>query len=175
MKVVNRHYIYALLTAFIACSPQSAEVNDIVEVITEYSELEEMLLKEPDKTWVVNFWATTCPPCLKEMPHFRELEREFVNADLKVLLVSLDLERHLDQRVYPFIQKHDITPQVVLLADQNYSAWTDEIDPSWFGALPATLILCEGKRKFRFGMYESYHQLKTDLVDLMEPQLIRNE
>lgn len=170
MKTLIRFAIYALLTAFLACKTPSVDVNEVVEVIDEFSELDEMIKSDPNMTWVINFWATTCPPCLKEMPHFRELEQEFQTTNLKVILVSLDLKRHLDDRVYPFVEKHNITPEVWLLADQNYSAWTDEIDPSWFGALPATLILSGEKRNFRFGMYESYDQLKADVVNTMKPQ-----
>jgi hypothetical protein len=56
----------------------------------------------------------------------------------------------------------------VLLADQNYSEWTDEIDPTWYGALPATLFVKGEQRYFHFGAYDSYDQLLADLSRLRE-------
>ncbi len=32
--------------------------------------------KEPNQTYVVNFWATWCKPCVAELPYFFELETE---------------------------------------------------------------------------------------------------
>ena len=116
---------------------------------------------------IVNFWATSCPPCLREMPHFGKLEEEY-GSKLKVLLVSLDKVDLLESRVYPFVEKYKITPEVAVLQDPNYSAWTDEIDSSWYGALPATIMIKGKERNFRFGSYESYEELQADVDSFME-------
>lgn len=131
-----------------------------IPVYESFSNLTPVFQKENDTIYVVNFWATTCPPCIKEMPHFEELEENFSHEKIKVLLVSLDRTKDLETRVRPFIEKHKIKPAVVLLADQNYSAWTAKVDPSWYGALPATLILKNGERKFSFGAFDTFNDLK---------------
>jgi thiol-disulfide isomerase/thioredoxin len=151
----------AILT-FIACQP--TQPNDTVEVVEQYAELENLFEEHPDKTWVVNFWATSCPPCIKEMPHFRELDNAYKDQNVRVLLVSTDKVEDLDSRVYPFIDKYEITPEVVVLGDQNYSAWTDNIDPSWYGALPATMIFNSDQKTFKFGAYKSFEELEADLL-----------
>lgn len=97
------------------------------------------------------------------MPHFAHLEKTYTDVPIKVLLVSTDEAADLQTRVKPFVEKHQITPEVVLLADDNYSAWTGKVDPSWYGALPATLITKGAKRTFRFGKYDSYEELVTDV------------
>ncbi len=150
----------ALLT-LMACQP--TQPNDIVEVVDRYEELENLFAENPDQTWVVNFWATSCPPCIKEMPHFRELNDTYKDQDVRVLLVSTDKVEDLESRVYPFIDKYDITPEVVVLGDQNYSAWTDNVDPSWYGALPATMIFNNDKKTFKFGAYPNFQELEADL------------
>lgn len=152
-----------LLVTLLSCKEKPHQYNEVIEVYESFDQLQSLWDADPEKVWVVNFWATTCPPCLKEMPHFAELEKQYMKEEVKVLLVSLDDKKNLDSRVIPFIEKHHITPEVLLLADQNYSAWTDEIDPSWFGALPATLILNGDQRNFRFGAYESYEELMDDV------------
>ena len=146
-----------------SCMNTGSEYNSTVEVLENYAALEEILDQYQDKILVINFWATTCPPCLKEMPHFNELERNNTDEKIKLLLISLDREKDLNSRVYPFVKRMSILGEVKLLADQNYSAWTEKIDTSWYGALPATLIRNGDSTKFRFGAYESYDDLEMDV------------
>ncbi len=39
---------------------------------------------------VVNFWATWCPPCRKELPYFDELQAELGSEGVRVVTISLD-------------------------------------------------------------------------------------
>lgn len=39
---------------------------------------------------VLNFWATWCPPCLKEIPVFTELQEDYANAGVQFLGVAID-------------------------------------------------------------------------------------
>lgn len=42
------------------------------------------------KVTVLNFWATWCPPCRKELPYFDELQAELGDEGLRVVTISLD-------------------------------------------------------------------------------------
>ena len=42
------------------------------------------------KTLLINFWATWCAPCLKEMPMLMELQQEYASAGLQVIGIALD-------------------------------------------------------------------------------------
>ncbi len=155
------YYVLLGLAVLAACQPTPTNYNQEIEVINQFDELQARFDAAPEQTWVVNFWATSCPPCVKEMPLFLRLEKE--RKDVKILLVSLDRVKDMEKRVYPFVQKHGITPEVVVLGDQNYSYWTEKIDASWYGALPATVIFNGNQRTFRFGEYESYEELVEDV------------
>ncbi|MEE9439755.1 MAG: redoxin domain-containing protein [Saprospiraceae bacterium] len=161
INVVLIYFIVLLIGS--SCNQSKINVNDTIEVLNNFSELQSIIDSNSDKVMVVNFWATSCPPCLKEMPHFVDLQKSYDKNEVKFLLVSLDKVRDLDKRVLPFVKKHNITPEVAILGDDNYSAWTDKIDPSWYGALPATIIIRGDEKKFKFGMYESMQELKTDI------------
>ena len=39
---------------------------------------------------VVNFWATWCPPCRKELPYFENLRAELADEGIAVVTISLD-------------------------------------------------------------------------------------
>ena len=67
---------------------------------------------------------------------------------VKVILVSLDFPNQLERRVIPFIAEKDISASVMLMTDLNYNEWIDLVDPSWTGAIPATLIYSAKERIF---------------------------
>jgi thiol-disulfide isomerase/thioredoxin len=55
------------------------------------------------KTVLVNFWATWCPPCVKELPSLDKLNAEMGGKDFEVVLISIDRG---GSRVYrPFLEK----------------------------------------------------------------------
>ena len=101
-----------------------------------------------DTTYVVNFWATWCSPCVKEIGYFEELHRQSESAYVKVILVSLDFPNQIDRRVIPFLKEKEITADVLLMTDLDYNSWIDRIDPGWSGAIPATLIYNRETRVF---------------------------
>jgi thiol-disulfide isomerase/thioredoxin len=42
------------------------------------------------KVRVINFWATWCPPCLKEMPEFTNLQNQYAAQGLQFIGIALD-------------------------------------------------------------------------------------
>jgi thiol-disulfide isomerase/thioredoxin len=117
--------------------------------VVKFDALEHLMTRDTDKIEVINFWATWCKPCIKELPYFQELQEELPDK-VNVTLVSLDYAEVLNHRVIPFIKKRQLTTDVLLLDEIDYNSWIDKVDPSWSGAIPATLIINHqtGQRKF---------------------------
>ncbi len=42
------------------------------------------------KVLVVNFWATWCVPCLREMPRFVEMQKRYAEQGLQIVAISID-------------------------------------------------------------------------------------
>lgn len=138
-----------------------------VKVYDQYADLEKEYMKklDPEVTYVINFWATWCVPCVKELPYFEELT-EKQTGKVKVILVSIDFDTQLESKVIPFIQKNNLQSEVVLLADPDSNHWIDEVDPSWSGAIPVTLVLKGKKRLFFEKQYEDYEELLKDVESI---------
>ena len=43
-----------------------------------------------NKLLIINFWATWCPPCLKEIPSFIKLQNQFLDTDLQFIGIAID-------------------------------------------------------------------------------------
>ena len=55
---------------------------------------------------LIDFWATWCVPCLKELPHLKEIAKDFAGQPLVILSISWDE----DQQVWKdFIAKNGMT------------------------------------------------------------------
>jgi len=93
---------------------------------------------------VINFWATWCKPCIEELSYFEALQDNPAFNEVDVILISLDFASDLDSRVLKFMEKNDIRSTVYLLDNTDYNSWIDKVDPSWSGAIPATLMI-DGK------------------------------
>lgn len=113
-------------------------------------DLQKILAQQSDQIQIINFWATWCGPCIKELPYFEKLTAE-ARPNVKVMLVSLDLDLDSNpDKVYKFISRKNIRSEVVLLDERDPNLWINKIDKQWSGALPATLLINHktGKRKF---------------------------
>ncbi|MFH4965783.1 TlpA disulfide reductase family protein [Gaetbulibacter sp. M235] len=164
-----KSYLALLLVTclMVSCKPKETDKNATIETLEQFSDLQTIIDSEADGVLVLNFWSIHCPPCIKELPHFNTLETEYQNKHVRVLLINLDFIKKLDPRLYPFVKKQGIKQEIMILKDQNYTKWTEHVDPDWYGALPATLIIKGDKRHFRFGSYEQYADLKKDLDALI--------
>ena len=128
-------------------------------------QLNERIKNGKDSTYVVNFWATWCAPCIKELPHFEKLSAEYKSEKLAVLLVSVDFKSKLNSAVIPFVKRKNLKCEVFLLNESSPQEYIDRIDPSWSGSIPATIFIKNDKRKFVESEF-TYEQLLTEYKKL---------
>ncbi len=92
---------------------------------------------------LLNFWATWCEPCTKEIPILIRLHTKF--PDLKVIGVSLDAVENAGA-VKKFIRKYQIPYHVMLRSGSQFDETMSKFDPKWTGGLPATFLFRNGQR-----------------------------
>ena len=91
------------------------------------------LSKYKGKVVVVNFWATWCGPCRKEIPDFIEAYKKYKSKGLEIIGISLDQDGWT--KVTPYVKQSNINYPVVLGDEkvvQNYGG---------FNAIPTTFIV----------------------------------
>jgi thiol-disulfide isomerase/thioredoxin len=167
------YLIYSLLLG--AFSPTVLEksygppvTGDSLSVqVLNYDQLKPLLHNVSDTTYVVNFWATWCAPCVQELPFFLALDSMYRDQPFKLILVSLDFKKDYLRKLEPFVKERKIEEYVVVLEDNRANYWIDDIDPSWSGAIPATLVYRADRRVF---LERTFHHV-NELSDIVKPFL----
>lgn len=132
----------------------------------DYQRLSPIFNYEDNITYVINFWATWCMPCVKELPYFEKLNETYKDKNVKVILVSLDFPKKIDSQLLPFLEKKMINSTVYVLDDPNANDWIEKVSKDWSGAIPATIIYKGNSKKF-FEKSFSYEELENELLSIL--------
>lgn len=169
-----------VLGVFLSCKGSDKESNLVKETelvkkeaqpkatdleVYDFEGLKPFLNKQDDKIYVINFWATWCGPCVKELPYFEQLNENYKGKGVEVILVSLDFPSMYDTKLKPFIAKKGLKSKVLALNDPNENVWISAIDENWTGAIPATIIYRNNTRKF-FEQSFTYEALEHEIKQL---------
>jgi thiol-disulfide isomerase/thioredoxin len=105
------------------------------------NQLDKRIAAGKDTLYVINFWATWCAPCVKEIPNFEKLGTTYKNTPTKVILVSLDFKSKLKSAVQPFVKRNQLQSEVYVSNEASQQEFIDKVSKDWSGSLPATLII----------------------------------
>lgn len=103
------------------------------------------------KVVLLNFWATWCPPCQKEMPYLVDLQNKYKKQGLQIVSVGLDDKRKLAN----FARTMNINFPVLVAHPRKDL----KLLPIWGnrqGILPFTVVIApDGHMKFmRIGEFD---------------------
>ncbi len=105
-----------LLLALPGCTSTQADELRIPATDISLADLDGNIVRLSDlrgKTVFLNFWATWCGPCLKEMPDIQKIHERY--RDQGVVVIGIDLDETVED-VSDFVEKGGFT-------------WTFVIDP----------------------------------------------
>jgi peroxiredoxin len=133
-----------------------------------------------DKVRLINFWATTCGPCVAEMPDLVETARRFQNRPFELITISTDPADDTKRVLAVLKAKNVATPKPREAAmkkenrttnnyqvkDGQLDAVADAISKDWNGALPYSVLVAPG------GEILWKHQGEVDAVEIRR-QLVK--
>ena len=128
-------FLFITLAMLVATTSNSQE-------ITKWKTAQlEQFISQSNKPTIINFWATFCIPCIKELPYFQQAAYKYQNDSVQLILVSLDLEDAYPKKIKDFATKLKITAPVKFLDETNADVFCPAVDKAWSGAIPATLFI----------------------------------
>ncbi|HEV7904913.1 MAG TPA: TlpA disulfide reductase family protein [Pyrinomonadaceae bacterium] len=89
---------------------------------------------------LINFWATWCVPCRKEMPDLVKIDRDYRGRGLEFVVISADDVAELKADVPKFLSRMRAGMPAFLLNATDTEAAMAQVDPTWGGELPATFL-----------------------------------
>jgi len=106
-----------------------------------------LVSKENDSLYVVNFWATWCAPCVKELPDFLEVEKELIDKKLRFIFISLNNKKEFN-KTEVFAKRIGMSFPTYLMDAGNPNDWIDAVEKEWSGSIPFTVFYYKGKNIF---------------------------
>ncbi len=131
-----------ILVAALMCVAPLAVADDTPAVTPVSSdEFEAVLSGHEGKVVLVNFWATWCAPCLREIPALMEVESTLADEEFAFVALSMDDPYTGAAMIQSFIDRHFEGFTTYLRTASELHDAAAVIDPAWNEIMPTTYIL----------------------------------
>lgn len=136
--IMNKYSIYFVSVFLFLISAQVSAIDNQLEYQLDYKLPDvdgniQSLGQYRGKWVVVNYWATWCASCVKELPDLAELHEQ--NKDSNIVVVGVNYESISPEQLKGFVKAYDIP----------YPVWRSEEHPvtplGKVPALPTTYII----------------------------------
>ncbi len=134
---------------------------------TDFSQVAPLFEQRGDTTFLINFWATWCKPCIEELPLLQRLADTESDIPLQLILVSLDTKPADVARVPDFLAKAGVTIPSLILSTED-TEWGRTFDRLWSGSLPTTLIYRNELQYVYRRAFATYPDLRSAVTPLLQ-------
>jgi len=120
---------------------------------------------DPDKTYIVELWATWCVPCIAAMPHIAELNEKF--KDKGVVFIAQDVMEYDREKVVNFVKaKAELANVNVAFAGAQGNAFEQRwVKGAGVNGIPQTFIIQGNKLMWQTTPYMLNEKVLQLLVD----------
>lgn len=166
MMAVSRRLIALVMGGWCFCSPVLAVQECLLPVSA--TEFRDRLDGLKGRVVLINFWATWCRPCLKELPVLRNLEQKYASQGFHLVTVSLDDPAEQEALVRPFLTKWLPGLHTLIHTDPDMGKIVSVVDPAWNEVLPTSYLLDnKGQVQRRFQGGKTASEFEEALLPLL--------
>jgi thiol-disulfide isomerase/thioredoxin len=170
--------LVGLLLGVMSCSDQGS-VRPVTEIVapasapspavySDYAEVADLFAQRNDTTYLINFWATWCKPCIEELPLLEQVQQEYADDGLRVILVILDTKPEAIDRIPDFLARQQVSLPTIVLTDEGRE-WKRQLDQHWSGDLPTSFIY---RKSLRY-VYRRNFRTLLDVRQAVSPLIVR--
>lgn len=120
--------------------------------------LKKLRANASDKVLLINFWATWCGPCMKELPDLETTYRMFRGRDFDLITVSTNLPDEREGALKALQKQHASSRNYQFASDDTY-AMQAAFDAKWESGVPYTVVIAPGGKQL---------YAKSGEVDILE-------
>ena len=117
------------------------------------------------KVVLVNFWASWCPPCIREMPGLQRLQEKLADQPFVILAINVGEKKY---RVWKFAKLIDFTLPVLL--DTHSKTFAD-----WGASVLPTSFLLDSKGRIRYRVVADLEWDSEEVISLIEALINEEE
>ena len=122
-----------------AVAPNTSDDSHLADfILPDLNDQPRSIMEWSDRPLIINFWATWCAPCRREMPLLQDLHAEHGNSSLHIVGVAIDNK----QDVQRFVTQIRVTYPILYGEDQGARA-ADSFGDSFVG-LPFSAFIAPG-------------------------------
>lgn len=143
-------------TKTFGCSVKWSDKRESVQKALEQWDAEEVTLdaideagvkalvkNETKKVRLINVWATSCGPCLVELPELVTMHRMYRKREFELVTISADEPDRKEQALSLLKKEHASCTNYLWASGDEYRL-VEAVDPQWAGPLPYTLLVAPG-------------------------------
>lgn len=94
MSGLGGYYVYTQtnrVESSVSTENSQSDPNQVIDFrFPDLNGTDRTLADWPDKLLIVNFWASWCAPCLKEIPDFVTLQQQFSDQNVQFVGIAVD-------------------------------------------------------------------------------------
>lgn len=134
----------AMLMLAFANSTSAARLGDPAAplAIKEWVKGSPVDVQDGKNIYVVEFWATWCPPCLTSIPHLTELQKKFKDKGVVIIGVSDETA----EKVKPFVEKRGDAMNYTVALDDGRKTSERYMQAYGQGGIPTAFIVGRDKK-----------------------------
>lgn len=149
-------------------APRAELLNPKTVEAISADEFRQLIAHQRGNVVLVNFWATWCAPCIKEIPEIIRLQEKYKERGLRVIAVSMDEPEELEANVRPFVAKRFPGFVSYLCKESDHDKFASVVDPTWAEILPTNFLIDRnGKLKAALMGGKSYEEFEAAITPLL--------